>query len=35
MFEVFVSDLTDRYQKRGLIRFNKNAQTGLQQGLPS
>jgi peptidyl-prolyl cis-trans isomerase D len=35
MFEVFVNDLTDRYQKRGLIRINKTAQNGLQQGLPS
>ncbi len=35
MFEVFVSDLTDRYEKRGLIRLNKNAQTNAQQRLPS
>ncbi|HEV2275962.1 MAG TPA: peptidylprolyl isomerase [Acidobacteriaceae bacterium] len=35
MFAVFVTDLTDSYQKRGLIRINKNAQAPIQQGLPS
>jgi peptidyl-prolyl cis-trans isomerase D len=35
IFDVFVNDLTTRYQKRGLIRINKNAQSSLQQGLPS
>jgi peptidyl-prolyl cis-trans isomerase D len=34
MFEVFVTDLTDRYQKQGGIRMNKRAQTGLPQGMP-
>ncbi len=33
MFEVFVTDLTDRYQKQGGIRMNKRAQTGLPQGM--
>jgi peptidyl-prolyl cis-trans isomerase D len=33
MFEVFVTDLTDRYQKQGGIRMNKRAQTGLPQGI--
>jgi peptidyl-prolyl cis-trans isomerase D len=35
MFEVFVTDLTDRYQKQGGIRMNKRAQTGLPQGMQS
>jgi peptidyl-prolyl cis-trans isomerase D len=35
MFEVFVSNLTDRYEKQGLIRINKNAETPPQTGLPS
>jgi peptidyl-prolyl cis-trans isomerase D len=33
MFEVFVTSLTDRYQKAGGIRMNKRAQTGLMQGM--
>lgn len=33
MFSVFVTSLTDRYQKQGGIRMNKKAQTGLPQGL--
>jgi peptidyl-prolyl cis-trans isomerase D len=32
MFAVFVTALTDRYQKSGGIRMNKRAQTGLPQG---
>ena len=35
MFAVFVTALTDRYQKQGGIRMNKRAQTGLPQGLQS
>jgi peptidyl-prolyl cis-trans isomerase D len=35
MFEVFVSALTDRYEKQGGIRMNKRAQTGLPQGMQS
>jgi peptidyl-prolyl cis-trans isomerase D len=35
MFEVFVTALTDRYEKQGGIRMNKRAQTGLPQGMPS
>src|ERR1700722_4190259 len=35
MFAVFVTSLTDRYQKQGDIRMNKKAQTGLTQGLQS
>jgi peptidyl-prolyl cis-trans isomerase D len=35
MFEVFVTALTDRYQKQGGIRMNKRAQTGLPQGMQS
>ncbi len=33
-FAVFVTSLTDRYQKEGRIRMNKSAQTGTQQRLP-
>src|SRR6201996_2946377 len=33
MFEVFVTSLTDRYQKAGGIRMNKRAQSGLVQGM--
>jgi peptidyl-prolyl cis-trans isomerase D len=33
MFEVFVTALTDRYQKSGGIRMNKRAQGGLMQGM--
>ncbi len=35
MFAVFVTALTDRYEKSGGIRMNKRAQTGLAQGLQS
>jgi peptidyl-prolyl cis-trans isomerase D len=35
MFAVFVTSLTDRYEKQGGIRMNKRAQTGLVQGLQS
>jgi peptidyl-prolyl cis-trans isomerase D len=35
LFAVFVTNLTDRYQKQGLIRINKNAQMPTQPGLPS
>src|SRR5271156_3024853 len=35
MFAVFVTSLTDRYQKQGDIRMNKKAQTSLAQGLQS
>jgi peptidyl-prolyl cis-trans isomerase D len=35
MFAVFVTALTDRYQKQGGIRMNKRAQTALPQGLQS
>ena len=35
MFEVFVTSLTDRYEKSGGIRMNKRAQTGLPQGMQS
>ncbi len=37
MFAVFVTDLTNRYEKGGLIRINKRAQTSLptQGGFPS
>jgi peptidyl-prolyl cis-trans isomerase D len=35
MFAVFVTSLTDRYQKAGGIRMNKRAQTGLAQGMQS
>lgn len=37
MFAVFVSDLTDKYQKGGSIRINKKAQQALQgsAGVPS
>jgi peptidyl-prolyl cis-trans isomerase D len=35
MFAVFVTSLTDRYEKQGGIRMNKRAQTGLAQGLQS
>ena len=35
MFAVFVTALTDRYQKEGGIRMNKRAQTGLAQGMQS
>jgi peptidyl-prolyl cis-trans isomerase D len=35
MFEVFVTALTDRYEKQGGIRINKRAQTGLPQGMQS
>jgi peptidyl-prolyl cis-trans isomerase D len=35
MFAVFVTALTDRYQKQGGIRMNKRAQTGLPQGMQS
>ena len=35
MFAVFVTSLTDRYQKDGGIRMNKRAQTGLPQGMQS
>lgn len=34
MFEVFVANLTERYEKQGLIRINKNAQTPTQPGIP-
>jgi peptidyl-prolyl cis-trans isomerase D len=33
MFEVFVTSLTDRYQKAGGIHMNKRAQSGLMQGM--
>ena len=32
MFAVFVTSLTDRYQKQGDIRMNKRAQTGMPLG---
>ena len=32
MFAVFVTSLTDRYEKQGGIRMNKRAQTGLPLG---
>jgi peptidyl-prolyl cis-trans isomerase D len=35
MFAVFVTGLTDRYEKQGGIRMNKRAQTGLPQGMQS
>ena len=35
MFAVFVTALTDRYEKSGGIRMNKRAQTGLAQGMQS
>jgi peptidyl-prolyl cis-trans isomerase D len=35
MFAVFVTALTERYEKSGGIRMNKRAQTGLAQGLQS
>ena len=35
MFSVFVTSLTDRYEKQGGIRMNKKAQTGLPQGMQS
>jgi peptidyl-prolyl cis-trans isomerase D len=35
MFAVFVTALTDRYEKAGGIRMNKRAQTGLAQGMQS
>jgi peptidyl-prolyl cis-trans isomerase D len=35
MFAVFVTSLTDRYEKQGGIRMNKRAQPGLPQGLQS
>jgi len=35
MFAVFVTSLTDSYQKAGGIRMNKRAQTGLAQGMQS
>jgi peptidyl-prolyl cis-trans isomerase D len=34
MFEVFVGNLTERYEKQGLIRIHKNAQTPAQPGFP-
>ncbi len=33
-FAVFVTSLTDKYQKEGRIRMNKKAETGMQQRLP-
>jgi peptidyl-prolyl cis-trans isomerase D len=33
-FAVFVTSLTDKYQKEGRIRMNKKAETGTQQRLP-
>ncbi|HET6216768.1 MAG TPA: peptidyl-prolyl cis-trans isomerase [Acidobacteriaceae bacterium] len=35
MFAVFVTALTERYEKAGGIRMNKRAQTGLAQSMPS
>ncbi len=35
MFAVFVTSLTDRYEKQGGIRMNKRAQTALPQGMQS
>jgi peptidyl-prolyl cis-trans isomerase D len=35
MFAVFVTSLTDSYQKSGGIRMNKRAQTGMAQGMQS
>jgi peptidyl-prolyl cis-trans isomerase D len=35
MFAVFVTSLTDRYEKQGGIRMNKRAQTGPAQGMQS
>ena len=35
MFAVFVTNLTDKYQKQGDIRMNKKAQGGMVQGLQS
>jgi peptidyl-prolyl cis-trans isomerase D len=35
MFAVFVTSLTDRYEKQGGIRMSKKAQTGLPQGIKS
>jgi peptidyl-prolyl cis-trans isomerase D len=35
MFAVFVTSLTDRYEKQGGIRMNKKAQTAVPQGLQS
>jgi peptidyl-prolyl cis-trans isomerase D len=33
-FAVFVTSLTDKYQKEGRIRMNRKAETGLTQRLP-
>ncbi len=35
MFAIFVTSLTDRYEKQGGIHMNKRAQTGLAQGMQS
>ncbi len=35
MFAVFVTSLTERYEKQGGIRMNKRAQAGLAQGVQS
>jgi peptidyl-prolyl cis-trans isomerase D len=35
MFAVFVTALTDRYEKAGGIRMNKRAHTGLAPSMPS
>jgi peptidyl-prolyl cis-trans isomerase D len=35
MFAVFVTALTDRYEKQGGIRMNKRAQAGVPQGMQS
>jgi peptidyl-prolyl cis-trans isomerase D len=35
MFAVFVTSLTESYQKSGGIRMSKRAQTGLVQGMQS
>ena len=35
MFAIFVTNLTEKYQKQGDIRMNKKAQGGMMQGLQS
>ena len=35
MFEVFISNLVDQYQKQGRIRMNSKTQTALSPGAPS
>jgi hypothetical protein len=35
MFSVFVTSLTDRYEKQGDIRMNKRQQPGIPMGVQS